>query len=277
MIDLHVHTTASDGSDTPAEVVEKAAAIGLSAIAITDHDTVEGIDSAMAAGKEHRVEVVPGIEISTEYAGHDIHILGYYIDYASAKLQPVLDWVINDRNARNEKIIEKLASDGYDISIEELKAKHPDTVIGRPHIAECLLEKGYVNSVAQAFSEFLAKGRPYFLPRKYLPLQRTIDVIREAGGIAVIAHPLQYRFDNEDLKKFLKTAKDMGAEGMEVIYPKYSDEQSAFLSSIADYMSLLKTGGSDYHGSIKPDIKLGVGMGAMNVPDEYLDMLKRRR
>lgn len=274
MIDLHIHTTASDGTDTPEEVIRKAKKAGLSAISITDHDTAAGAAEAMRLSIKYAIEVVPGIEISSEFEGEEVHILGYFIDPDSPKLQPVLDWVIKDRNTRNERIIRKLADDGYDISLEELKESYPGAVIGRPHIAGKLLEKGYVNSIQQAFDEFLTDGKPYFLPRTYLPVEEAVKVIRSAGGAAVVAHPLQYNFTQEKLYRFLKETKGMGVVGMETVYSKYSEEETKYLENIADEMMLIRTGGSDYHGTRKPDIEIGKGEGTMRVPDSYLADLK---
>lgn len=274
MIDLHVHTTASDGTDTPYEVVKKAAQLGISAIAITDHDTTAGISEAIDAGEKYNVEVVPGIEISADYKGIEVHILGYFIDYKSPKLQPVIDWIVTDRENRNKIIVEKLSEEGYDISLEMLKKKYPGAVIGRPHIAESLLQKGYVTSIQQAFDDFLADGKKYFVPRQYLPLKKAVSLIAEANGVAVAAHPLQYDLDDSELKKFLVTAKALGTVGMETVYSKYSYRQTQYLADIADTLKFIKTGGSDYHGGRKPEIELGTGMGDMSVPDIFLAELK---
>lgn len=274
MIDMHIHTTASDGTDTPKDTVKKAAEIGLIAIAITDHDTVSGVSEAMETGKQYNIEVIPGIEISADYNGTEVHILGYFINPCSPELKPALDWVVTDRNMRNEHIIKKLSDDGYDISLTELKEKHKGTVLGRPHIAEHLLNKGYVNSIQQAFDEFLAEGKPYFLPRTYLPINKAIDVICSAGGVAVIAHPLQYGFNDSELHSFLLTAKRFGAVGIETIYSKYTETETEYLMQLAKDLNMFKTGGSDYHGTRKPNIKMGIGTGKMNVPDSYLDILK---
>ena len=274
MIDLHVHTTASDGTDSPEEVVKKAEELGLTAIAITDHDTASGAAAALEICDKYNVEVVAGIEISAEFEGTEVHILGYLIDPHSRALKPVLDWVVNDRNERNRKIVGMLEADGYDISLKGLEEKHPGTVLGRPHIAGWLMEKGYVSSIQQAFDEFLADGKKYFLPRTYLPLDEAVKAIKNAGGVAVAAHLLQYKFNDEKLRDFLRTAKAAGVIGMETTYSLYSQEETRYLENIAEELSLIKTGGSDYHGSRKPNIMLGIGTGSMAVSDGYLDEIK---
>ena len=188
-IDLHVHTTASDSTASPAEAVRLAKEAGLSAIAITDHDTVSGYAEAAEAGKKYGVEVVPGIEISTKY-GRAVHILGYYIDPDSDKLAPVLEWVVHDRDERNRKMAELMAADGLPVSYEEMHRRF-GTVIGRPHFAEVLVELGLAKDIRDAFDRYVEKGQKYYLPRNFLSIERSIEIIREAGGVPVLAHPFQ--------------------------------------------------------------------------------------
>ena len=245
-VDLHVHTTCSDGTDSPAQVVRKAGELGLAAIAITDHDTTVGVMEAQAAGTEAGLRVVPGIEISTEYEGREVHLLGYLLDPDSPSLKPVLEWTVNDRNFRNEKMVALLQRDGYHISMEQLKAEHPNTIIGRPHMAEALLQAGEVESIQDAFDRLLGNGKPYCLPRTYMPFYRAAEVIFSAGGVPVLAHPLQYGYDDEQRRK---------------------------LMNLGDRYGLIYTGGSDYHGSRKPHIHLGTGMGHLQVPENVLGKL----
>lgn len=274
LIDLHVHTTASDGTTTPEQAVQMAADRGLRAIAITDHDTASGVPSAVRQGKRLGVEVVPGIEISADYKGAEVHILGYFIDPDSPALEPVLQWVIADRDTRNERIVKRLAGDGYPVSMRRLRAENPDAVIGRPHIAEQLVKLGQAGSVREAFDRYLAEGRPYFIPRSYLPLAAAVDVIIKAGGKAVAAHPLQYGFNGRELEAFIKAAAGFGAVGLETYYSGYSQEECAVLAALAEKYSLVRTGGSDYHGTRKPHIQLGSGDGSLRVGYELLRKLE---
>jgi len=272
-IDLHVHTTASDGTTAPEDVVCLAAELGLAAIAITDHDTVSAFEAAAKAGKELGVDVVPGIEISTKY-GSAVHILGYYIDPCSEKLTPVLDWVVQDRDERNRKIVQLMADDGLPVNYEDMRRRFGD-VIGRPHFAEILVELGLASSVQDAFDRYVEKGQKYYLPRNFLSIERSIEIIREAGGIAVLAHPFQYKRNDAELRELIEHCMESGLQGLECRYSGYSHEQSAYLEALAEEYGLIKTGGSDFHGEHKPHISLGSGTGSLSVPYEYLENLKQ--
>lgn len=272
-IDLHVHTTASDGTATGREVVELAARSGLAAIAVTDHDTVSGYAEAEAAGAELGVEVVPGIEISTKYGGA-VHILGYYIDPNSDRLRPVLDWVVHDRDERNRKMAELMAADGLPVSYDEMHRRFGD-VIGRPHFADILVELGMAESVQDAFDRFVEKGQRYYVPRTILPIERAVEIIRDAGGVPVLAHPFQYKRDDAGLRELIEYCMGYGLRGMECRYSGYDTEMVAYLERLAEEYGLVKTGGSDFHGSNKPHIALGAGInGGLNVPYEFLSELK---
>lgn len=271
-IDLHVHTTASDGTLKPAEAVALAAREGLRAIAISDHDTASGYYEAAAAGEEYGIEVVPGIEISTKY-GSSVHILGYYIDLASEKLRPVLDWVVEDRDRRNRKMAELMAADGLPVSYDEMHRRFGD-VIGRPHFAALLVELGLAKDVQDAFDRYVEKGQKYFLGRNFLSIERSVEIIREAGGVPVLAHPFQYRKSHAGLIELIEHCMESGLQGMECRYSGYGSEETAYLEAIADHYGLIKTGGSDFHGSNKSHIALGRGTGALEVPYEYLLRLK---
>ncbi len=255
-VDLHIHTTCSDGTDTPEEVVAMAVAHGLSAIAITDHDTVAGVHRAQAEGERLGLRVLAGIEISTDYGGRDTHLLGYFIDPESEALRPVLDWVVQDRDERNRRMVELLQRDGYSISMQQLRQDHPNAVIGRPHMAEALLHAGQVESIQDAFNRLLGEGRPYCLPRTYIPFRRAAELIRAAGGVPVLAHPLQYGYDSEGLDALVRTAADCGAVGLEVFYSGYTPEQRAQLLALGRRYNLMATAGSDYHGKRKPHIQM---------------------
>lgn len=273
-IDLHVHTTASDGTLSGREVVELAAQSGLAAIAVTDHDTVSGYAEAAKAGAELGVEVVPGIEISTKYGGA-VHILGYYIDPDSDKLRPVLDWVVNDRNERNRKMAELMAADGLPVSYDNMRRRFGD-VIGRPHFADILVELGMADTVQDAFDRFVEKGQRYYIPRTILPIESAVEIICAAGGVPVLAHPFQYKRDDAGLREIIEYCMGYGLRGMECRYSGYDAEMVAYLERLADEYGLVKTGGSDFHGSNKPHIALGAGInGNLNVPYDFLSELKR--
>ena len=272
-IDLHVHTTASDGTASPAEAVKLAKAAGLSAIAITDHDTVSGYAEAAEAGKALGVEVIPGIEISTKY-GRAVHILGYYIDPDSDKLAPVLEWVVHDRDERNRKMAELMAADGLPVSYEEMHRRF-GTVIGRPHFAEVLVELGLAKDIRDAFDRYVEKGQKYYLPRNFLSIERSIEIIREAGGVPVLAHPVQYKLDDAGLRELIEHCMESGLQGMECRYSGYSVEQSKYLGRLAEEYGLIKTGGSDFHGDNKRHISIGTGTGHLEVPYKYLEKLRQ--
>ncbi len=271
-IDLHVHTTASDGTLPPAEAVVHALLRGLSAIAITDHDTPAGIPEAVDAGRVCGVEVVPGIEVSVDYQGRGIHILGYFIDPAAFSLRHLLSWVVAERRRRNELIAEAMRADGIDIRLRDLDRGDPKSVIGRPHFAAALAERGYASDVTDAFEKYLNKGRKYYRKRSYIPLRQGLDVIRDAGGMPVMAHPLQYRFDEPELLELVRTLSDGGIVGMECLYSAYDTQQSEYLKGLAARFGLAVTGGSDFHGARKP-----IEMGTPDVPYELLEKLKAVR
>ena len=272
-IDLHVHTTASDSTASPAEAVRLAKEAGLSAIAITDHDTVSGYAEAAEAGKKYGVEVVPGIEISTKY-GRAVHILGYYIDPDSDKLAPVLEWVVHDRDERNRKMAELMTADGLPVSYEEMHRRF-GAVIGRPHFAEVLVELGLAKDIRDAFDRYVEKGQKYYLPRNFLSIERSIEIIREAGGVPVLAHPFQYKLDDAGLRELIEHCMESGLQGMECRYSGYSVEQSKYLGCLAEKYGLIKTGGSDFHGDNKRHISIGTGTGHLEVPYKYLEKLRQ--
>lgn len=273
-IDLHVHTTESDGTYTPAEVVRIAKNAGLSAIAITDHDTNLGYAEAAAEGERLGVEVVPGIEISTKYTV-SVHILGYYIDGSSPALKAVLDWVVTDRDTRNRKMAELMAADGLPVSYDDM-VKRFGTVIGRPHFGRILIELGLAKDMQDAFDRYIEKGQKYYLPRTIMPLDRAIGLIKQAGGIPVIAHPFQYRYDDKMLRELIEVCMGYGVKGMECRYSGYGEDKVRYLTALADEYGLVKTGGSDFHGENKKHISLGSGInGNLEVPYSWLEELKK--
>ena len=274
-IDLHIHTTASDGTFTPEEVVREAARLGLGAVAITDHDTAAGYPAAAAEGERLGLEVVPGIEISTKFRAA-VHILGYYIDVRSPALDEVLDWMHRDREERNVKLCAMLREKGVDVDIERMHERFGD-LVGRPHFAEIMVENGMARDVNDAFERLLNKNRPFFIRRQFLSIERSIEIIRAAGGTAVLAHPFQYRLDDAGLRELIEHCLESGLEGIECRYSGYDADMCAYLESLAAEYGLLRTGGSDFHGAIKPDIRLGAGQGELDVPYAFLAELRSHR
>ncbi|MCD7770068.1 MAG: PHP domain-containing protein [Oscillospiraceae bacterium] len=274
-IDLHIHTTASDGTDSPRQVVELAHSLGLRAIAITDHDSVAGVVQAREAGAELGVEVVAGIEVSADYKGNRAHILGYFIDPDSPALAPAVNWAVNERETRNEKIVGAMEADGFDISLDRLRAAYPDAVLGRPHMAEWLMNKGYVSSIKEAFDRYLGEGMPYYRPRERMPMAQAMEVIAQAGGVPVLAHPFQYGYDEEERIAFIRAVMAAGCRGLEAYYSEHSPAQRQWLMERAAEYGLKVSGGSDYHGSRKPHIRMGSGIqGGLAVPYEVLEQLR---
>ena len=274
-IDLHTHTLASDGSDTPADVVRKAAALGLRAVAVTDHDTFAGLPEALAAGQRCGIEVVPGVELSTVWGGEEVHLLGYFMDTGNAVLRALMTRATDERNARNETMVQRLHDAGYPITMDDLHAAFPgQTVLGRPHIAALLVQRGCIPSVSDGMRGLLGRGKAFYVPRYNILLADSIRALRAAGGVPVVAHIFKYRFDDAQRTAMLAAAADAGALGVEVRYTTYTPEQTEIAQALAARFGLAPSGGSDYHGLRKPDIALGSGRGGLRVPYAYLAGLK---
>ena len=268
-IDLHVHTTASDGTCTPREAVKRAARLGLRAIAITDHDTISGHAEALSAGMDYGVEIVQGIEVSTKY-GVSVHILGYYLE----NLVPLLSGIVNDRDRRNEKIAVLMASDGLPVSYAEMKKRFGE-VIGRPHFGRILVELGLAGNVSDALDRYLSRDKRYFVPRRTVDIDSAVEAIVRSGGVPVLAHPFQYKMNDAQLRELIERCMAHGLRGMECRYSGYNAEQVKYLENLAEEYSLLKTGGSDFHGGNKPSINLGTGIhGELDVPYAWLESLR---
>lgn len=273
-IDLHVHTSASDGSDAPEKVIALAADLGLRAVAVTDHDTVAGLAAAMAAGVRGGVEVIGGIEVSTDYRDNNIHLLGYFIDPSSPALDPVLDWARARRQERNEKMVAMMAADGYDISMDALEREYPGAVLGRPHMAEYLMRRGYCASVKEGFDRFLGVGGRYFLPKGRIPLAEAAAVLSCAGAVSALAHPFQYGYSLPEVEELLSFAKGCGVRAVECYYSEHSPAQRDWLLAQAERLAMGVSGGSDYHGARRPYVALGAGMGDLAIPYSVLESLK---
>ncbi|WP_425447506.1 PHP domain-containing protein [Dethiothermospora halolimnae] len=243
-IDLHMHTTSSDGILSPEEVVDTAVKKGLKAIAITDHDTVEGIAKAIDRSKEYKnFLVIPGIELSCDYKNNEIHILGYFIDYNSKILSDLTKKLKDDRVKRGEKIVDKLNAMGLNISIDEVNEISSEDYIGRPHIARVLVNKNYVSSIGEAFDKYLGNNKPGYVERFKPTIPEAIDIIHATGGVAVLAHPGLIG-NNITLDEILKFKFD----GIEVIHSKHDDDDRHKFNLISESLNLIKTAGSDCHG-----------------------------
>ena len=263
-IDLHIHTTASDGTDSPRAAVEKAAALGLAAVSITDHDSVSGVPEAMRAGAELGVEVVPGIEVSSDYRDNNVHILGYFIDPAAPQLRPVLDWVKTERDERNEKIAAMFERDGFDISLAQLREEYPDSVLGRPHFCEHLMRKGYISSVKEGFEKYLGEGKPYYLPKRRISIAKAVETIVAAGGVPVLAHGGLLRISEVELNQWIDSMAKKGLMGLECYHNAHTPQMERLLRAAAERNGLLVTGGSDFHGASRPDVEMGTGLSRWN-------------
>ncbi len=279
-IDLHTHTSKSDGSFTPTELVDYAIKKDLAAVAVTDHDSIEGLDEALAHAASLRekglpsIEVVPGIEFSTKYENQDVHIVGLYLSYDSGVFREALGGFVDSRVSRNRKMCKNLQDAGIDISYEKLQAMYPDAVITRAHYASYLLEHGYVKSRQDAFAQYLGDHTKYFVPREKVTPAQAVELIHRAGGVPILAHPPLYHMGNERLDTLVSSLKSDGLMGIEVFYSTYSNQDIRDMLRLSDKYELLRSGGSDFHGANKPGLDLGCGYGKLFVPEELLFKIK---
>lgn len=286
MIDLHVHSTCSDGTLTPKELVEYALTHKITAFALTDHDAVAGLDEAIFYSKEYSgkvseanppgagVEVIPGIELSTEYEGRDIHMVGLFIDYKNKTFTKHLEDFVASRTNRNIKMCSLLREHGIEITYEELERYFPDSVITRAHYAKYMLDKGYVKSRQEAFDRYVGDHAPCYIPRTKVTPVQAIELIHGAGGLAVLAHPTLYHMGTEKLSTLIECLKDAGLDAMEGIYSTYSATETREMQSLARKYNLAVSGGSDFHGANKPGLQFGTGYGKLYIHEEILDRLK---
>lgn len=269
--DLHVHTTASDGLYSPERLVEEACLGGLAAVAITDHDTVDGVRPALEAaqGLTPSLVVVPGLELGTDFNGVEVHLLGYFLDIDNVNLSREMERLRRSRLTRCELMVRRLRELGYRLRPEDIGARGRS--VGRPHIAEALVKAGYVGDVGQAFAELLGRGRPAYIPRfKHSP-SKALELIRAAGGVAVLAHPGLYPAASAEILPFL-VAEGLG--GLEVYYPAHDDSTQTYYLDLCDRFQLVATGGSDFHG---PGRHGDAQLGSSGVPLTSLEKLKGAR
>lgn len=273
-VDLHVHSTASDGTLSPSEVICLAKKIRLRAIALTDHDTVDGMKEAKDAGTQTGIEVIPGVELSCSYLKKEIHIVGLFIDDENPAFRAELDYLKDTRDARNEQMAEKFQERNIPVTTGMLKERFPDAVITRAHFAAWLHENNYVSSVRDAFDRYLNDDGPCYIPRYKMPCEETIRLIHDAGGIAILAHPVLYKMGTTELAKMVVYLKKCGLDGIEALYSTYTPSDETLIRKLAKENRLAISGGSDFHGDNKPYIKLGSGKGNLKIPYEVLINLR---
>lgn len=266
-VDLHLHSTYSDGRMSPPELVKKAKELGLSAIGIVDHDTVDGIACAIEAGKTDGIEIVPGVELSSQCDGRDIHIIGYYIDLSCPKFKEYLQLFRKERYRRAEKMVQNLNRLGIHLSMEDVEGRARGSCIGRPHLAEVLMEKGYIETFQEAFHKYIGYGSKAYEEKYQILPEEAIRLIAEAKGLSFLAHP-SYAIHNEIIFKLIKA----GLDGIEIFHPKLDQNRMQHLQNIVREHALLISGGSDCHGGRNGDIY----MGKFNIPYSILEDIKRR-
>ena len=278
-IDLHAHTTASDGSLTPTELIGLAAQTGLSALAVTDHDTLGGLAEAQAAAVRAGLEMLPGVELSVEDDDGRFHLLGYGFDPANAALGQTLIELRKSRAARNEQMAQKMAALGLPVTMEDVRAEAGEEaeVIARPHFARALIKKGVVSSVKEAFDRYLSTGKPLYMPKEVLTPQDAIALLHQAGGVAVMAHPGLVPLSAAALAdRVASLAEDKGMDGIEAYYSQHSHADTERFMALAKQHDLLVTGGSDFHGTPKPHVPLGIVFDGKPAPFALLEALRAK-
>jgi len=275
LIDLHTHSTCSDGSMSPRELVRHAASKGLAAIALSDHDSVSGVKDAMDEGKKVGVEVVPAIELSVQ-SETETHILGYYIDIDHPLLKEALDSVMDARNRRTLNTCQKLNDLGFNVTMEEAYSIAPSGLIGRAHFARIMMEKGYISSVKEGFDKWLGVGKPAYDGSQALTARQAVELIKNIGGYSYVAHPHLIRISDDELRAFLTDLKKYGLCGIEGYYNEYTPEMQEKFQSMAKELGLKISGGTDFHAKMKPHIEIGIGQGNMKIPYSVLENIRER-
>jgi len=276
VIDLHLHSTCSDGSATPREVVDFAAEAGCSTIALTDHDGLGGVDQAQQRAAEVGIGFVVGCEVSCTDVHGTIHLLGYFLE-RDGSLDRALARLRDDRERRNAEMLDKLRWLGVPLDQEALAAEAAGGVIGRPHFAALLVRNGHASSIEDAFNHYLGEGRAAYVPRASVPPSEVFELAREDGAVVALAHPLSTGLDRTALARYVASLAERGLVGLESIYAGYDPDSRATLAALARRVGLVPTGGSDFHGRYKPGLAVGTGRGDLCVPDEIVDELASRR
>lgn len=277
-IDLHTHSTCSDGTFSVKELMDYAHEKNLAAIALTDHDTVDGLDEAIEYTKDKYpdMELVPGIEFSTVEQGKDVHIVGLFINHHNETFVGMLQAFIDSRTNRNIKMCKKLTEEaGIPISYDELISTFPGAVITRAHYAKLMVDRGYVRDRNEVFDKYIGDHCPYYIEREKISPEEGIKYILEGGGVPILAHPILYHFSDRKLDALVARLKEAGLLGIEAIYSTYSTSEERQIRELAKKYDLLISGGSDFHGANKPKIDLGTGMGKLFLPEEYLEPIRR--
>lgn len=273
-IDLHVHSNCSDGTYTPSQLAACARQKGLAAFALTDHDTIAGLPEAAEAARRENVELISGIEFSTEYLGRDVHIVGLDFDFEDQEFQTELFRFQDSRNIRNRKMIRRMQEEGIDITWEAMEERFGAAVWTRAHFARYLTDQKYVLEMKDAFSLYLADDAPCFVPREKVTPTQAVRLIHRFRGIPVLAHPMLYHLSQEELQILITELKQSGLIGIEALYSTYTQGEEDSVRRLAAANGLLISGGSDFHGSNKPDIDLGCGKGNLKIPYEILEELR---
>jgi predicted metal-dependent phosphoesterase TrpH len=276
-VDLHLHSTYSDGSSTPEEIVTRAAGVGLSGIALTDHDTLDGISEARTAAARVGIKFIPGIELSVDWRGQSMHMLGYFLEPGRGPLQDRLVDLQHHRTTRNRAIVAKLQQLGLDITLAEVETEAGDGVIGRPHFAAVMIKKGYSATVPEAFDRYLAAGRPAYAPRRRLTAEQAIELSLASGAVPVVAHPHTLNLTANEYAASFAELVELGLGGIECYYGEYTPALRNRLAALCSDLGIVATGGSDYHGKYKPNLAIGTGRGDLRVPDTVLDELARAK
>jgi predicted metal-dependent phosphoesterase TrpH len=276
-VDLHLHSNRSDGSDEPAEIVARAVEAGLSAIALTDHDNLNGIAEASSAAHAADLTFIGGTELSVNWNGSAMHMLVYYLAPGAGPLQDALGALQDGREERNRAMVDRLKDLGVDVTYEEIAAEAGGTGIGRPHFAAVLVRKGHAATIKDAFDRYLATGRPAYVPRRRLDAREAVGLARASGAVPVIAHPHTLGISSADYRNAFVELVDEGLGGIESYYAEYEPEMRRHLAALCRSLGVVATGGSDYHGSYKPGLLLGSGYGDLAVPDETVDALSAAR
>lgn len=277
MIDLHTHSTRSDGTDPPSRIPELAAAAGCSAVALTDHDTLAGLPEARRRADELGIRLVPGCEVSCAFRGGSAHVLAYFVEDGDGPLQQELAHLRRDRVTRNRLLAERLIELGLPVTYEELVAEAAsEESLGRPHVAAVLVRHGAADSIPDAFDRWLAKGRPAHVPKARVSPAAVALLARGSGGVAVLAHPLTLDLGPNELAAAVAELAEAGFAGIEAWYGRYSPDERAGLAELARRHGLVATGGSDYHGTVKADLAVGTGQGDLRVPDDVVEQLAAR-
>ena len=272
MIDLHSHTNESDGSCSPAELVEEAVRVGVTTLGITDHDTFAGYDKAIGAAADAGLKLVCGIELSTKLHSHSVHLLGYFLDANS--LADFREWVLDlqaSRRERNARLAVRLRELGFDITLEEAEARGRG-MTGRPHFAQIMLDKGYVSDIREAFNKYLDESAKGYVYRREPQFAESVERIRKAGGIASLAHPIRV---NGDVPALIPELREAGLSAIEAYHSDHDAEHTELYLRLASQYGMLVTGGSDYHGAVKPGVKLGTGYaGNLHIPEDLVERLR---